>query len=151
MLHPIIFHITFGLSKSSDCYDLEDFDKPKIIYPETTQGAYFAYDKEANILVDKTCFMLISDNAKFLQRILSSKLFEYAYKRIFSSVELGANGYQYNKHAFIKLPVILPNDEIETIIYNCSIEQIDIVLKRLYGLSDDEYDLIEQQNFTAFQ
>ena len=82
----------------------EDFSKPKVIYPETTQGAYFAYD-ESGILLDKTCFILISPHAKYIQATLSSKLFEYAYKRIYSSVELGELGFQYNKHALIKLPI----------------------------------------------
>lgn len=83
---------------------MEDFYKPKIVYPETTQGAYFAYD-DTGIMIDKTCFMLISDNAEYLQHILSSKIYEFAYKNIYSSVELGEHGYQYNKHAFVKLPV----------------------------------------------
>lgn len=87
-----------------NCAYIEDFDKPKIIYPETTQGAYFAFD-DTGIMIDKTCFMLISNKAKYLQRILSSKLYEVAYKKIFSSIELGEHGYQYNKHAFVKLPI----------------------------------------------
>ena len=69
----------------------DDFFKPKIVYPETTQSAYFAFDK-TGLFIDKTCFMLISEYAKYLQITLSSTLFEYAYKRIFSSIELGQNG-----------------------------------------------------------
>ncbi len=42
--------------------------------------------------------MLIADDAEYLQHTLSSRLFEFAYKRIFASVELGEHGYQYNKH-----------------------------------------------------
>lgn len=99
--------------------------KQKIVYPETTQGAYFAFDSEG-VFIDKTCFMMITEFPKYLQSTLSSKLFEFAYKRIFSSVELGEHAYQYNKHALIKLPVILPKadkvlseEEICTI-YNLS-------------------------------
>lgn len=64
-------------------------------------GAFFAFD-ENGYFIDKTCFMLISNKAKFLQQILSCKLFEVAYRKIFSSIELGGHGYQYNKHALIK-------------------------------------------------
>ena len=47
--------------------------------------------------------MLIADDAEYLQHTLSSRLFEFAYKRIFASVELGEHGYQYNKHVdFLK-------------------------------------------------
>lgn len=52
--------------------------------------------------------MLMADDAEYLQHTLTSRLFEFAYKRIFASVELGEHGYQYNKHALVKLPVIKP-------------------------------------------
>ena len=86
----------------------EDFSRPKIVYPETTQGAYFTFDNKG-LYIDNTCFMLIADDAEYLQHTLSSRLFEFAYKRIFASVELGEHGYQYNKHALVKLPVIKPH------------------------------------------
>ena len=108
-----------------NCVYMDDFLKQKIVYPETTQGAYFAFDAEG-VFIDKTCFMMITEFPKYLQSTLSSKLFEFAYKRIFSSVELGGHAYQYNKHALIKLPVILPktdkvlSDEEICTIYNLS-------------------------------
>ena len=113
----------------------EDFSKPKIIYPETTMGAFFAFD-ENGYLIDKTCFMLISNKAKFLQQILSCKLFEVAYRKIFSSVELGEHGYQYNKHALIKLPV-----PISISINGNKISDLDIY--KFYHLTKDEIIYIE--------
>ncbi len=80
-----------------NCAYIEEFSKQKIVYPETTQGAYFAYD-ENEMFLDKTCFMLITDKPKYLQNTLSSKLFEFAYKKIFSSIELGTAGYQYHNY-----------------------------------------------------
>lgn len=47
MLQPMIFHMTFGL--------------------ETTLGAYFALDSNA-YFIDKTGFILISENAEYLQK-----------------------------------------------------------------------------------
>ena len=113
----------------------EDFSKPKIIYPETTMGAFFAFD-ENGYFIDKTCFMLISNKAKFLQQILSCKLFEVAYRKIFSSVELGEHGYQYNKHALIKLPV-----PISIPINGNKISDLDIY--KFYHLTKDEIIYIE--------
>ena len=113
----------------------EDFSKPKIIYPETTMGAFFAFD-ENGYFIDKTCFMLISNKAEFLQQILSCKLFEVAYRKIFSSVELGEHGYQYNKHALIKLPV--PSS---ISINGNNISDLDIY--KLYHLTKDEIIYIE--------
>jgi hypothetical protein len=131
-----------------NCAYIEDFSKQKIIYPETTQGAYFAFDIES-MFIDKTCFMLISENAKYIQATLSSKLFEFAYKKIFSSIELGTNGYQYNKHALIKLPVILPNEEterkIETLLQEKNYNGIDNLIYDLYDLNEEEMKLIGLQ------
>lgn len=98
-------------------------------------GAFFAFD-ENGYFIDKTCFMLISNKAKFLQRILSCKLFEVAYRKIFSSVELGEHGYQYNKHALIKLPV--PNSSS---INGNNISDLDIY--KFYHLTKDEIIYIE--------
>ncbi len=89
-----------------NCAYLDDFSKEKLIYPETTQGAYFVYD-DGKYVIDKTCFMITgTNNLLYLQATLSSMLFQFAYKKIFSSIELGTTGYQYNKHALILLPVI---------------------------------------------
>ena len=117
----------------------DDFNKPKLVYPETTQGAFFAYDEDG-IYIDKTCFMMTGKDKKtlkYLQKTLSSRLFEFAYKSIFSSIELGQNGYQYNKHALIKLPIInkvidLPNTENE----------INNAIYQLYNLNEKEIALV---------
>ena len=115
----------------------EDFNKPKIVYPETTQGAYFAYD-DKGLYIDKTCFMLIAKDAEYLQHTLSSRLFEFAYKRIFASVELGEHGYQYNKHALVKLPIIKPNKP-----FRIDTQNIDEQIYKMYGISSEEIHEIE--------
>ena len=113
---------------------MDDFLLPKLIYPETTQGAFFAYD-DTGLFLDKTCFMMISKHARYLQATLSSQLFEFAYKRIFSSVELGQHGFQYNKHALIKLHVkkFYESDSVaysDEFFYNC------------YGITNEEIEYI---------
>ena len=123
----------------------EDFNKPKVVYPETTQGAYFAYDT-SGVFIDKTCFMLISNDSHYLQMTLSSRLFEYAYKRIFSSVELGEHGYQYNKHALIKLPVINNKDVICQLSEVENESEIDSLVYQLYGLTEEEIKIVEGTN-----
>ncbi|MDR0751302.1 MAG: Eco57I restriction-modification methylase domain-containing protein, partial [Christensenellaceae bacterium] len=110
----------------------EDFNKPKIIYPETTTGAYFVIDKE-NYLIDKTCFMITGDNLEYLTSTLSSKLFEYAYKNIYASVVLGEKAYQYNRHAFSKLPIKLTQE-------NKKLNDDEIF--DLYGLNSKEREFV---------
>ncbi|GJG43136.1 TaqI-like C-terminal specificity domain-containing protein [Prevotella lacticifex] len=120
-----------------NCAYMEDFDKPKIVYPETTQGAYFAFD-DKGFYIDKTCFILISNDAEYLQHTLSSRLFEFAYKCIFASVELGEHGYQYNKHALVKLPVIKPSKS-----FKFDDNDIDSQIYKLYNISKTQIDEIE--------
>jgi type II restriction/modification system DNA methylase subunit YeeA len=130
-----------------NCAYTDDFYKQKIIYPETTQGANFAFD-DGKMFIEKTCFMLISDKARYIQATLSSKLFEIAYKKIFSSIELGINGYQYNKHALIKLPILLPNkktEQIEKLLLAKKYAEIDKIVYNLYNLTEEEIEFIEKQ------
>ena len=129
----------FGIKKSSIIIQLEDFSRPKVVYPETTQGAYFAFDNKG-LYIDKTCFMLIADDAEYLQHTLSSRLFEFAYKRIFASVELGKHGYQYNKHALVKLPVIKPHKS-----FSLDAKNVDAHIYKLYGITNEEIREIESR------
>ncbi|HBD8815882.1 TPA: class I SAM-dependent DNA methyltransferase, partial [Campylobacter jejuni] len=39
----------------------EEFEKEKIVYPETTQGAYFVYDNKG-IFLEKTAFFIVCEN-----------------------------------------------------------------------------------------
>ena len=120
-----------------NCAYIDEFEKPKVIYPETTKGARFVFD-DSGIYIDKTCFMLISDDAQYLQKTLSSKLFEVAYNKMFSSVELVNHTYQYNKHALLKLPIINDANAIKQLTPLDDDRQIDLFVYHLYGLTYDE-------------
>ena len=82
--------------------------------------------------------MLIAKDAEYLQITLSSKLFEFAYKHIFSSVSLGEHGYQYNKHALVKLPIYKPQKNILIESNN-----VDEQIYKLYNISEEEIKEIE--------
>ena len=100
---------------------------------------------------------MISEYPHYLIATLSSKLFEYAYKHIFSSIELGASAYQYNKHAFVLLPVIEPSKvdgQIKEYVDAAMIEKshnlkqeiikkIDTIIYNLYDISNEEILHIE--------
>ncbi len=91
----------------------KNFEKPKIVYPETVQEAYFSYDTNS-LYIDKTAFMMTGKNLKFIFSIVSSKLLTYFYKKYCGGVILGEKGYQYNKHALEKLPIPnIPTEEQE--------------------------------------
>ncbi len=142
------------------CAYYGEFDKEKIVYPETTHSANFFYDK-GQFYLDKTCFMITGNNLKILVGLLSSKLMTFAYKRFCSGTVLGAKGYQYNKHALEKLPVIkIPASQQQSFIAlvdkildakqanpdaaTSNLEnEIDKLVYELYNLTEKEIEIVE--------
>ena len=149
----------YALQRCANTY-YPDFDKEKIIYPETTHSANFFYDS-GEFFLDKTCFMITGRDLKILVGLLSSTLMTFAYKRYCSGTVLGAKGYQYNKHALEKLPVakipaerqqpfITLVDQILDAKYTDSDfdvsnfeNEIDKLVYELYNLTEDEIAIVE--------
>ncbi|GAA7674455.1 class I SAM-dependent DNA methyltransferase [Helicobacter pylori] len=149
-----------------NCAYLEDFEKEKIVYPETSQGAYFIYEN-SGIFLEKTAFMIVSDayNLKLLTALLNSKLITFYFKNFCGGCILGKSGYQYNKHALEKIPIpkITPqNQELARKITDCAKQileakekdpkantqklekEIDALVYSLYNLTDEEIKTIEE-------
>ncbi|MFP6068112.1 class I SAM-dependent DNA methyltransferase [Helicobacter pylori] len=148
-----------------NCAYLEDFEKEKIVYPETSQGAYFIYEN-SGIFLEKTAFMIVSDayNLKLLTALLNSKLITFYFKNFCGGCILGKSGYQYNKHALEKIPIpkiteknqeladkitdgakqILALKEKDPKANTQKLEkEIDALVYRLYHLTDEEIKIIE--------
>ncbi|MEI0526491.1 Eco57I restriction-modification methylase domain-containing protein [Brachyspira murdochii] len=70
----------------------EDFDKPKLIYPETTTSANFYYD-EVNFVPDKTNFIMTGEHLKYIMAVLSSKAGFYIFYHFYSNIQLGSAGF----------------------------------------------------------
>ncbi|GAA8047620.1 class I SAM-dependent DNA methyltransferase [Helicobacter pylori] len=149
-----------------NCAYLEDFEKEKIVYPETSQGAYFIYEN-SGIFLEKTAFMIVSDayNLKLLTALLNSKLITFYFKNFCGGCILGKSGYQYNKHALEKIPIpkITPqNQELARKITDGTKaileakekdpkantqkleKEIDALVYELYSLTDEEIKIIEE-------
>lgn len=141
------------------CAYLDEFEKEKIIYPETTFENNFFLDKN-NYFIDKTAFILISKNSKFLISVLNSSFFKFVYKKLFSSIELGQKGFQLNKFSFEKFPIPQnPEKEQEPFINLVDIilakkekgedtsdeeKEIDQMVYKLYELTDEEIEIVEK-------
>ncbi|WP_100995026.1 class I SAM-dependent DNA methyltransferase [Helicobacter pylori] len=148
-----------------NCAYLEDFEKEKIVYPETSYGAYFIYENRG-IFLEKTAFMIVSDayNLKLLTALLNSKLITFYFKNFCGGCILGKSGYQYNKHALEKIPIpqITPqNQELARKITDGAEQilkakekdpkantqrlekEIDALVYQLYHLTDEEIKIIE--------
>ncbi len=149
-----------------NCAYLEDFEKEKIVYPETSQGAYFIYEN-SGIFLEKTAFMIVSDayNLKLLTALLNSKLITFYFKNFCGGCILGKSGYQYNKHALEKIPIpkitpqnqklahkitdyakqILALKEKDPKANTQKLEkEIDALVYQLYNLTDEEIKIIEE-------
>ncbi|WRD60229.1 class I SAM-dependent DNA methyltransferase [Helicobacter pylori] len=149
-----------------NCAYLEDFEKEKIVYPETSQGAYFIYEN-SGIFLEKTAFMIVSDayNLKLLTALLNSKLITFYFKNFCGGCILGKSGYQYNKHALEKIPIpkitpqnqkladkitdgakqILEAKEKDPKANTQKLEkEIDALVYQLYNLTDEEIKIIEE-------
>lgn len=146
-----------------NCAYIEEFEREKIIYPETTQGAYFAHDKQ-QIFIEKTVFFMCGENLKYLQAILSSRAGEFFYRNFSQGCILGNKGFQYNKHALERLPIpkitesnkptadkiialvekILEQKEKDPSSSTQELEsQIDSLVYTLYNLTPEEISIIE--------
>ncbi|ADO07695.1 putative type IIS restriction-modification protein [Helicobacter pylori PeCan4] len=149
-----------------NCAYLEDFEKEKIVYPETSQGAYFIYEN-SGIFLEKTAFMIVSDayNLKLLTALLNSKLVTFYFKNFCGGCILGKSGYQYNKHALEKIPIpkitksnkptadkiivlvdkILQSKAKDPKANTQRLEkEIDALVYQLYHLTDEEIKTIEE-------
>ena len=151
----------YALQRCANTY-YPEFEKEKIIYPETTQGAYFFFDDGQHYL-DKTCFMITGSDLEILVGLLSSTLMTFAYKRYCSGTVLGAKGYQYNKHALEKLLVAnIPASQQQSFITlvdqildakkadpNADIssleDEIDKLVYELYNLTEEEIAIVEER------
>ncbi|MDR0696305.1 MAG: Eco57I restriction-modification methylase domain-containing protein, partial [Christensenellaceae bacterium] len=102
-----------------DCAYMNEFFKPKIVYSEITTDASFVIDHN-NYLINQTCYIMTGDHLEYIANTLSSKLFKYVFKNIFSGASLGDDVYRCLKYALIKLPIrppeggkaIMTDDEI---------------------------------------
>ncbi|MBX2202024.1 Eco57I restriction-modification methylase domain-containing protein [Campylobacter jejuni] len=143
----------------------EEFEKEKIVYPETTQGAYFVYDNKG-IFLEKTAFFIVCENLKYLLGLLSSNLITYYYKNFSQGCKLGTKGYQYNKHALENLPIPKINSKNQNIVdelinladdilkakeqdKNANTQElenkINSLVYKLYNLNEEEIKIIKNK------
>lgn len=144
-----------------NCAYLEDFDKPKIIYAETTISPNFYYDNE-NFIAEKTNFIMTGENLKYIMAVLSSKLGFYIFYNFYSEITLGDVGFQYRKSSLEEFPIPEVDKKTEKEIVNLVEkiiegkkkgidtrefeEEIDRLVYWLYGLNEEEVGIIEGKN-----
>ena len=141
-----------------NCAYMEDFFRPKVIYPNMTKFLPFVYD-DKDFLTNQKCFIITGEKVEFLTAFLNSSLFKYCFRDNFPELQGGTR--ELSKVFFDKISVI--NVSIETNVEfkklisgikknnksNKEIElKIDELIYDLYDLSIDERNEI---GFIEFQ
>lgn len=154
------------------CNFYDDFEKPKLIYPNIASHLYTVYDKN-KFYTNQKCYIVTSDvvDLRYIHSLMSSKVLNFIFKLLGSP--LGSGGYDISKIFVEQLPIVF-NDELEDQIVELtdkSIElnnslskestspnekiilqkqltaidkQIEQLIYQLYDLNDDEIKIIEE-------
>jgi type I restriction-modification system DNA methylase subunit len=96
-------------SNLRNCVYVEEFNKPKIIYPNMTKYLPFYYDSEDGFFTNDKGFILSStgDSVAYLAAFLNSALFKYCFSDNFP--ELMGNTYEVRKIFVDIIPIKKPS------------------------------------------
>ena len=137
----------------------QDFEKPKIIYPNMTKFLPFVIDLENNYYHNDKSFHLVGDRIYWLGAFLNSTLFKYCFSDNFP--ELLGGTRELRKVFFDKIPVKQisaeeekPFKELVSQIIEIKKQsppadttaletQIDEMVYQLYGLTEEEIAIVE--------
>lgn len=133
----------------------EDFDLPKIVYPNMTKYMPFCYDEKGYYGNDKS-FMIAGKHISYLAAFLNSSLFKFCFRDKFP--ELLGGTRELRKIFFDKIPVLEVDDatdaEFRTLVLDIQKEYSDEKAKAidqrifdLYGLTQEERDAIGYIDF----
>ena len=139
-----------------NCAYSEDFEKPKIIYPNMTKFLPFSLDVDGHYLNDK-CFILTGEYIYYLTAFFNSKLFRHCFADSFP--ELQGNSKEIKKFIIEQIPVKTISDEtpfiekVNQILAAKKLQptadttvlekEIDQLIYQLYDLTEEEIKIIE--------
>ena len=133
-----------------NCAYMEDFNKPKIIYPNMTKYMPFFYDKNA-YCTNQKCFIVTGQSMAYLTAFFNSSLFKFCFRESFPELQGGTR--EMSKIFFDKIPVLQVTAEINAK-FKSSVDDIqseytkskaiaiDAMIFDLYNLSERERQVI---------
>ncbi len=111
-----------------NCAYIEDFNRPKIIYPDISTRLSFCFSDD-NIYCTNTAYFIIANNSsdlEYLLTYLNSNLINWYYKTL--SVQLGADAVRMFSIYVLKIPIP---------------KKSTLDVNKAFGLSQEEIDYIE--------
>lgn len=118
----------------------EDFELPKIVYPNMTKYLPFCYDENGYYGNDKS-FMIAGKHISYLAAFLNSSLFKFCFRDKFP--ELLGGTRELRKIFFDKIPVLEVSDSIDE-------EFRDLVIDIQQNYSDEKAKAIDQRIFDLY-
>lgn len=130
-----------------NCAYWQDFDKPKVVYPNMTKYLPFYYD-EKGYTTNQKCFIITGKHLAYLTAFLNSALFKYCFRDNFP--ELLGGTRELSKIFFDKTPVMqvtdAQDDGFKQLVHRAqdtpadseAAAQIDEAVEALYGLTEEE-------------
>ena len=129
-----------------NCAYLEDFNKPKIVYPNMTKYMPFVYDED-NLLTNQKCFIITGVNIAYLTAFFNSSIFKFCFRDSFPELQGGTR--ELSKIFFDKLPIkeVSPrqNECFRNAVTSIQLDytkeaamSIDNMLFDLYNLTNEE-------------
>ena len=143
-----------------NCAYLNELNHPKIIWQAVSKRVAFSYDQDGTLTCDVTTFFMTGKDLKYILAILNSKLFEYSLINIY----LEGDTFKSKNKIIQKFPIPQRDDVYSERIENLvdkviktktndsnsntiSLEsQIDQLVYKLYGLTDEEIAIVEGRN-----
>ena len=133
-----------------NCAYLEDFLKPKIIYPNMTKYMPFVFDDKM-YLTNQKCFIITGKYVAYLTAFFNSSLFKYCFRNSFPELQGGTR--ELSKIFFDKIPVYEVSDtqnlqfqdaveDIQKEYNKQKAQRIDSMLFELYALTAEERKVI---------
>lgn len=142
-----------------NCTYIEDFEKPKIVYQEICLNASYSFD-DKNSFLTNNAYMMISPNynLKLLLGLLNSKLYWWFFTK--NNVSLGSSGVRMLAMFIEVLPIPKVDKKtekeivklVEKVIEGKKVGidtrelegEIDKIVYKLYNLSNEEIEIIEE-------
>ncbi len=122
-----------------NCAYIEDFFKPKIIFPNMTKYLPFVYDDEG-FLTNQKCFIITGECIEFLTAFLNSSIFKYCFRENFPELQGGTR--ELSKIFFDKIPVIKIS-ELQNLKFKEIIIQIKELIKKHQPIVELEHKIDE--------
>ena len=132
-----------------NCAYLEEFSKPKIVYPNMTKYMPFVFD-DCGLLTNQKCFIITGEHIAFLTAFLNSSIFKFCFRDSFPELQGGTR--ELSKIFFDSIPVLRIHASQDCIFEQAvhdiqdsftleKAQHIDALIYQVYGL--DEKDINE--------